>query len=101
MDEINYINTIPTDDKAEETMPNSEPTITSTGCCCEDGVCNIPGIEPEENGYIGEKEEEDVQDEEEDILPEVEDAKWEDDSSPEFEDGESEEEEDELEDDNP
>lgn len=101
MDEINYINTIPTDDKAEETMPNSEPTVTSTGCCCEDGVCNIPGIEPEENGYIGEKEEEDVQDEEEDTLPEVEDAKWEDDSSPESEDGESEEEEDELEDDDP
>ena len=104
MDEIDYINTIPTDDKSEESMPDSETTVASTGCC-DDGVCNIPGIEPEENGYIGEKEEEDVQDEEEDTLPEVEDAKWEDDSSPESEDGESEEEKDELEeeedDDNP
>lgn len=104
MDEINYINTIPTDDKAKETMPDSETTVASTGCC-EDGVCNIPGIEPEENGYIGEKEEEDVQDEEEDSLPEVEDAKWENDSSPESEDSKREEEEDELEeekdDDNP
>lgn len=104
MDEINYINTIPTDDKSEESMPDSETTVASTGYC-DDGVCNIPGIEPEENGYIGEKEEEDVQDEEEDTLPEVEDAKWKDDSSPESEDGESEEEEDELEeeedDDNP